>query len=516
MNMLISRNPATGEPIKEIASFEIFNLPQIFERARTAQHFWSTNPVKRRARFLKLLRETILNHTDELCDLINQENGKTKAESLTTEILPIIHMLTHFSFRGPQVLKKNKLSLMLPHRISYLDPAPLGVVAIISPWNFPFMIPVCDIALALLAGNSVIFKPSELCSAIGQKIQDLFEEAGLPPYTLQTLFGDGALGEEVIKNKPDKVFFTGGVATGKRIMSTASSSLTPVSLELGGKNSIIILPDADLDFATSAALWGGFANTGQVCAANSRIFVQENQISLFIEKLKEKMALLRPPTLSGTNSEQGWLTSNKQKILYQELLDDARNRGLTILGGEFSENRRSLQPTIIHGPEIERSRFYTEEAFGPIVGVISYKTPLEAVEKTNQSFYGLTASIITRNFSLGESLAQKIQAGTIMINEVVYTAGLPEVPWGGIKQSGFGRVRSDVGLLEFTYLKHIHLPRSRLFLFKSFWWFPYTELQFQLFKSVLSLFRNHWTDRFRGFAHFMLCLVNYFKEERRL
>jgi succinate-semialdehyde dehydrogenase/glutarate-semialdehyde dehydrogenase len=518
MGTLASINPATGQTIRELTTTDLAELPAIFARAREAQQRWAALPVKQRARTLLYIREAILNRVDDLVDLISQENGKPRFEAMSNELLPSVDLLTYFAKKSPALLRDKRITLMvMRHRKSYLNYWPMGVVTVISPWNYPFLLPFGEIAMALVAGNAVVFKPSEVTPLIGLKIQELCDEAGLPPNLLQTVIGDGTVGAAIIEQKPAKIFFTGSVATGKRIMAAASKHLIPVNLELGGKDAMIVLPDADIDFATSAAAWGGFSNSGQVCASTERILVHESISDRFVSQLKDKLSRLRQGSPSDATTDLGVVTFEKQKAIYDRHIEQAKAQGATVVtGGEFTADRRALKPTIITGPDVEKLDVYNEETFGPVVAVTTYKSVAEAVEKANRSAYGLLASVITRNISLGEEVARQLEVGTVTINEVTYTAGLGETPWGGVKESGFGRSHADMGLYEFCNVRHVHKPRSRLFVFKSPWWFPYTDYQFQAFRKLFELYRRHWTDKIRAFPHFLMNVVEFLKREKRL
>lgn len=519
MSKLVCKNPGTGEILKEIDITPENALPAIFDRAKKAQISWSELSLKKRARHLRMLRETMLNHVDELAALISAENGKPLFESLMNEIFTSVDLLTFFAKRAPRILKNQTIPLVLmKHRKSYVQHWPLGVVVVISPWNYPLLLPFGEIVMALVAGNAVVFKPSEATPLVGLKIQELCEEAGLPPGLIQTVVGDGNLGAALIQQKPAKIFFTGSVSTGKKIMAAAAEHLIPVNLELGGKDAMVILPDADLDFASSAALWGGFSNSGQVCASVERILVHESIAELFMVKLKEKVTQLRQaPSTAVAGNDLGAITLDKQKTTYDQQISQAKQAGAHFLtGGAFSSDLKYLIPTLVTGEKIESLEIYNEETFGPVVAITTFKTPAEAVRKVNSSSYGLLASVITKNIALGEQIARQLEVGTVTINEVTYTCGLPETPWGGIKNSGIGRTHSERGLLEFVNVRHIHKPKSRLFVFKSPWWFPYTPYQYKTFRTLLELYRLHWTDRLKALPHVLWNLVKFLKEEKRL
>ncbi len=518
MELIYSRNPATGETLQEFSSTPIDALPKIFQQARAAQEQWASLPPKKRAQKLLFLRETLISNADSIIELISKETGKPRFEAMIAELIPVIETLTYFSSRGPRLLKDKRIKLRLfKHRTSYLNHWPLGVVAVISPWNYPFILPFADIIMALMAGNAVVFKPSEATPSIGLRIQSLCEEAGLPAHLVQTVLGTGTVGAAIIQQKPAKIFFTGSVPTGKKIMAAAAEHLIPVNLELGGKDAMIVLPDADLDYASSAALWGGFTNAGQTCAAVERVLVHESQSNQFLSLLSEKLKQLKQDPSDGEDNDIGPIIFPRQSEVYRSHLEEARKKGaIFVTGGEFSDDERYLRPTIVTGPGVENLKIYNEETFGPVVAVTTYKTLDEAIRKANDSRYGLLASVISRNISNAEDVARQLEVGTVTVNEVLYTAGLPETPWGGVKETGFGRTHSDMGLYEFTHIRHIHKPKSRLFTFKSLWWYPYTDSQYLLFRRFIELYRRHWLDKLKALPHFLAQLVEFLKKDRRL
>lgn len=518
MAKIVSKNPATGEVLAQLDSTSADILPEVFAQGRAAAVLWSSLSAKKRMAYLIQLREVLLNHADDVTSLISAENGKPKFESMFNEVIPSIDMLTFIAKRSPKLLRDRAIPLsLMKHRKSYLNYWPLGVVLIISPWNYPFLLPFAEIVMALAAGNAVVFKPSEITPLVGLKIQELCGEAGLPKYIVQTVIGDGALGASLIQQKPNKIFFTGSVPTGKKVMAAASEHIIPVNLELGGKDAMIVLPDADLDYATSAAVWGGYCNSGQACASTERLLVHERIAAPFIEMMKKKLVALRQGPSTAHANDLGVITLDKQKAVYERHLNDARQNGAEIVtGGNFSQDGKSLQPTIVAGPNIEKLEVYNEETFGPVVAVTTFSSVAQAVEKANKSRYGLLASIITKNHGLAEQIARQLEVGTVTINEVLYTAGISETPWGGVKETGFGRTHSEQGIYEFVNVRHIHKPRSRLFVFKSLWWFPYTPAQYAAFRSFLELYRKHWTDKFRAAPHFLINFVRFLKNDRRL
>lgn len=525
MEKLISKNPATGEVIKEFEQTPLEAIPKMVEKARAAQQVWAQISPKDRAKYFYNAREYIVDNVDAIAALISKENGKPNLEALVNDIIPALDLLSSYARRSKKLLKDKKLPLhIMKHRRSFLHFWPKGVVAIIAPWNYPFSIPFGEIVLGLLSGNAVLFKPSEITLSIGEKIGEIFEHAGLPKDLFQVVYGDAARGSALVKAPLDKIFFTGSVAVGKKVMAAAAERLTPVVLELGGKDPMIILADADLDFAASAALWGGFSNSGQACASVERILVQETVHDEFVKRLKEKLLKLRHGASNGPG-DLGVITLEKQKAVYADHLAELTPENSHIVtGGKFSADRTYLEPTIVTNPPgstgcpIEKTKIYNEETFGPVVAVTKFKTVNEAIEKANKNRYGLLASVITRDIALGEQIAKRIEAGSVLINEVLYTHGLAETPWGGMKDSGFGRVHSDLGFLEFVNVKHVHRPQWWFpAFFKALWWFPYTPHQTAVFKHLLEILcRRSWVRKMKAVPHFFVELVQMFKTEKRL
>lgn len=504
--------------MREIPVNQKEELAGLFANAITVQKRWAEVPIRKRAAMLLDLRETLVDRIDSISELISEENGKPRFEAMVNEVFAAIELCTYFAKQGPRVLRDQPISLgLMKHRSSSLNYWPLGVVTVITPWNYPFLLPMSELVMAVLAGNAVLFKPSEITPLIGIRIQELFEEAGFPKGLITTIIGDGAIGAKLIEEKPAKIFFTGSVATGKKIMRVASENLTPVNLELGGKDPMIVLADADLDFATSAALWGAFSNSGQICASVERAIVHQSIVEPFKKMLKEKLAKLRQgPSTAGLN-DLGPITFEKQKDLYAAQILQAKVQGAEFLaGGAFSEDRRYLEPTLVTGPGIESLEIYNEETFGPVLAITSFSSIDEAVEKANQSKYGLLASIITKNLTLGKSIAKRLEAGTVTINEVVYTAGLPETPWGGVKETGFGKKHSAQGLLEFVNTRHIHTAKSMFFVFKSLWWFPYSPFQYATFRQFVELYRRSWITKIRVLPVWLWNFANFIKREPRI
>ena len=329
---------------------------------------------------------------------------------------------------------------------------PVGVVAVISPWNFPWATPLAEIAMALMAGNSVVVKPSELSPLSALKIGELFSQANLPEGLLEIIPGDGATGAALIDPHVDKIMFTGSVATGKRVAEAAAKHLTPVVLELGGKDPMIVLDDAHIGNAARAAGPGAFCNSGQACASIERCYVHDSIATQFIEQVVSETARLKQGAATSDDIDVGAMTNERQLRIVEEHIKDAVERGAQIRTGGKRLNSDAgwfHEPTVLtnvnHSMKIMR-----DETFGPVLPIMTFSTDDEAIRLANDSIYGLTACVFTSKTSRGRKLAEEIEAGTVMVNEVVYTHALAQTPWGGVKQSGYGRTHGQLGLLELT------------------------------------------------------------------
>jgi succinate-semialdehyde dehydrogenase/glutarate-semialdehyde dehydrogenase len=343
-----------------------------------------------------------------------------------------------------------------------------------------------------------VIKPSEMVPLVGETLRKCLAAGGEPDVAL-VVQGAGATGAALINAKPDKIVFTGGVATGRRIMEAASKHLIPVVLELGGKDPMIVASDANLPAASDGAVWGCFTNSGQVCASVKRIYVMEEVADRFIDSVVRKTKALRIGDPQDPNTEIGAMTTEAQIATVERQVREAVAEGARVLcGGRRLTQRagRYFEPTVL-GDVNQTMKVMHEEIFGPVLPIMKVKSEEEAVRFANDSDLGLCASVWTRNISKGEALAAQIEAGTVTVNECTYTHGLGETPWGGIKQSGFGRTHSKIGLHEFVYPHHINTnlrPKTR-----SIWWFPYGDRSLAMARAMIEAsFGKSPLDRWRG------------------
>jgi succinate-semialdehyde dehydrogenase/glutarate-semialdehyde dehydrogenase len=488
---IIIRNPATGEEVGRVPNMTAEEVRKKVERARQAQTDWAKLSFDERAEFVMRARKAILERLDEIALLISSEMGKPFGEAISTEIAPSLDSMQYFARNAKKLLKPEKIGIGLfglMGRSSRIVYKPLGVVGIISPWNYPWAIPMGEVVPALMAGNTVVLKPSEITPLTGLKIEEVFRKAGLPENVLQIVTGDGKTGSALVESGVNKIMFTGSVATGKRIAETAAKTLTPVVLELGGKDPMIVCEDADIETASQAAVWGAFMNSGQTCASVERCYVHEKIAPQFIEKIVEQVKKLEQGIGTSEDVEIGSMSSERQLQIVEDHVNDAVANGAKALtGGKRNANFKGAfyEPTVLTNVN-HSMRAVCEETFGPTLPIMTFKTDDEAIRLANDSEFGLNAYVWTSDINRGKKIAEQIEAGTVMVNEVIYTHGIAQTPWGGFKNSGFGRTHGKLGLLELVAPQHIHV--NRFGFISDLWWFDYDSKTVELFRNFARYF----------------------------
>lgn len=480
---IVSINPATREPIGSVPNLTPDDVASAYRRARAAAPAWAATPIRERCRVLARASRELARSGDHVAELLSRETGKPRFESFTTEIFPVADLLSFFASNAEEMLRPETFTLALyRNKRSRIELEPLGVVAIISPWNYPFSIPAGEVAMGLVAGNAVLLKPSELTPLIGLEIASLFERAGLPPDVLQVLTGDGATGAALVDQPVDKIAFTGSVATGRRIAEAAARKLTPVVLELGGKDAALVFSDADFERTVRGLVWGAFVNCGQTCASVERCYVEAPAFERYRDRIAETVAGLRVgPGPDGI--DVGPLSNERQLQIVESQVEDAVAHGARVLvGGRRREDLGGFfyEPTVL--VDVDHSmRVMREETFGPVLPLMRFQDEEEAIRLANDSPYGLLASVWTSDRQRADRVARRLEAGSILINDAVYTHGAGETPWFGVKESGLGVTHSAHGLREFTRMRHVNW--DRLPLSRNPWWYPYSP---------------EWTNRIRG------------------
>src|SRR5579872_3908714 len=497
-----SINPATDEAVREFECAEEQDVAAAVERARGSQRAWAALAQRERIAVLREFQRTLHERKLEIAEAITREAGKPVAEALTTEVLVVLD--------GARFLIDNAYRLLrdepVPHgnmvaklKTGYLVREPYGVVGTISPWNYPFSIPATETLAALVAGNAVILKPSELTSVVALELQSLLYAAGLPKDVFQVVVGDGATGAALVHAAIDKLVFTGSVATGKRIAAAAAERLLPVLLELGGKDPMLVLDDADVDVASSAAVWGAFVNAGQACLSVERCYVHRSLYEAFAKACAEKTKQLRIGNGMDPHTDVGPMIQERQVRIVESHVDDAKARGARILAGgarlpELGPN--FYAPTVL-ADVTHDMRIMREETFGPVLPMMACDDDDEAVRLANDSEYGLAASVWTLDARRGKRLARRIHAGTVMVNDVVSCFGISEAPHGGVKASGVGRTHGRFGLEEMVRVKYLDMDRMPGM--KKVWWHGYGESFRRQMEGFLDMqFARGMGTRLRG------------------
>jgi acyl-CoA reductase-like NAD-dependent aldehyde dehydrogenase len=443
-------NPASGEDFGSVPMATPAQVSQTVAEMKAAQKVWGRRSVPERIRTLRKLQAVIVDAMDEISSVVGQDTGKNRQDVLI-EIFTTLDKLNVNLKHAQTWLRTERVprGFLFFQRL-YSVPRPFGCVAVISPWNYPFVLSMPPVLAALLAGNTVVLKPSEVSPATGVLIEKLFQRVPeLAPF-VRVLHGDASVGAALIQNHPDFIFLTGSTETGKAIMKAASENLIPLVCELGGKDAMIILEDADLDAAARWGVWGSFFNAGQVCMSIERVYVVESVYERFLEKI---VAETRKFSLGYSQSLDspyncGPLTDPKQLQVVQVHLEDALEKGARLLLGGRHEGL-FFEPTLL--TDIDHSMLVMqEETFGPILPVVKVKDEGEAVRLTNDSSYGLGAYIWTSDLKRARRLAGEIQTGSVVVNDAMVQFGAPMLPYGGIKASGFGRIHGKAGLLIFT------------------------------------------------------------------
>ena len=492
-NEIISRDPATGE---EFARTPITTPSEVLEavnRARSAQPAWARLSYRERAKIVLQARELVLAELEDIATLISRETGKPRPEAISMEIVPSLDLMHYFATNSEKLLKSSRIDIALygfMGRSSRVIYKPIGVVGIISPWNFPWATPLAEVVMALMAGNSAVLKPSELSPLTALKLGEFFVRANLPSALLEIIPGNGTTGAALVDSGVDKIMFTGSVATGKRVAEGAAKRLTPVVLELGGKDPMIVLDDANISNAARAAVWGAFCNSGQACASIERCYVHESIATQFIDKVVSQTERLKQGPTTSDEIDVGAMTNERQLQIVEEHIRDAVERGAQIrIGGKRLNSNEGWfhEPTVLTNVD-HSMKIMRDETFGPVLPIKTFKTEAEAVQLANNSIYGLTASIFTSDTNRGRRLAKQIEAGTVMINEVVYTHALAQTPWGGVKQSGYGRTHGRLGLMELVVAQHIHV--NSMPAIPDLWWFRYSQVADRLFKRLAHRFTD--------------------------
>jgi succinate-semialdehyde dehydrogenase/glutarate-semialdehyde dehydrogenase len=499
---IVSVNPATGTVLRELECASETEVRDAVSRAHTAQAAWNGLGVRKRIAVLREFQHRLQAQSPEIAEAITREAGKPVAEALTTEVLVVLDAARFLIENAWHLLRDEPVphgNLAMKLKRGRLLREPYGVIGIISPWNYPFSIPATEALAALVAGNAVVLKPSELTPLVALELARLLHESGVPRDVFQVLVGEGTAGAALMRAPIDKLVFTGSVATGKRIAAAAAERLLPVVLELGGKDPMLVLDDADVDVASSAAVWGAFVNAGQTCLSVERCYVHRSLYEAFLQACAEKTEKLRVGRGEDLDTDVGPMIHERQLRVVEAHVEDAKARGARVLaGGSWMRELggKFYAPTVL-ADVTQEMRIMREETFGPVLPVAAFDDDDDAVRLANDSEYGLAASIFTRDNARGERLARRIQAGTVMVNDVVSCFGISEAPHGGVKSSGVGRTHGRFGLEEMVRLKYVDSDRTPAM--KKVWWYGYGMNFSKQMEGFLDMqFAHRFSERIRG------------------
>ncbi len=476
------RNPATGDVVALHPVADAAEVDAAVARAREASRWWAEQGFDGRRTILEQWKGVLARRMAQLAGVVHEETGKPHPDAMLEIGLAIDH-LGWAASHAEKVLGRRRVSsgLLMANQAASLEYLPLGVIGVIGPWNYPVFTPMGSIAYALAAGNAVVFKPSELTPGCGAWLADSLREVVPDHDLLQVVVGYGETGNALCRSAIDKLAFTGSPATGRKVMAACAENLTPVLIEAGGKDALLVAEDADVEAAADAAAWGAFSNAGQTCAGVERVYVHERVHDAFLESLSRRAGELA----SGhhPDAQFGPMTLPSQVDIVRRHIDDAIARGGTaVVGGPEAVGERFIQPTVLTGVPQDAAAI-TEETFGPTVTVTKVRDMDEAVRLANETTYGLGSTVFSK--ARGMELARRLRSGMTAVNSVIAFVGIPALPFGGIGDSGFGRIHGADGLKEFTFAKAV--ARQRMKPAVALTTFSRTEKAEQAFATLITV-----------------------------
>ncbi|MBI4897387.1 MAG: aldehyde dehydrogenase [Actinobacteria bacterium] len=503
---LESFNPSTGELVGSVPTIKPEQVDAVVAEIGQVQPFWAELSFSDRARYLRRAAQVMTDRKDEIAALLTAEQGKVRTEAYAMEVMTSIDSFIWAAGNAAKFISDEKIKPAQPFmktRKMHFRYAPIGVIGVISPWNYPLLLPAAEIATALMAGNGIIFKPASLTCLIGQKLQEVFDEAGLPEGLMRTVHGGGAVGQAIVDSKDvGKIFFTGSVEVGRHIAECCAKQIKGCTLELGGKDPMLVLSDANMAHAIDGAAWGGFANMGQTCSGIERVYVMHDVADRFINGVVERAKSMKIGDPNQWSTEIGAMTSADQYELVNELVEDAVSRGATMLCGgpipkdQLPPERRDgtyYGPTVLTGVN-HGMRIMQEEIFGPVLPIITVDNEDEAIRLANDSEFGLGASIWSADREKALAMADRVEAGNVWINDHMYSAGICQCSWGGMKDSGLGRAHSKFGFYEAVEIQVQAVTPVRE---ASMWLHPYDETVGPGIRASIDLLYAQGGDKFR-------------------
>nr|MBN1229219.1 aldehyde dehydrogenase family protein [Anaerolineae bacterium] len=457
-------NPVTGEVIGAVPRHSEQDVRQAIETARAVQPAWAALPVKARARVLRRFHDIIIQQSSDLYDVLQRESGKSRRDCFA-ELFAVVSEARYCAYHGKKHLRPHRAGSAIPLRdFALVQYVPVGVVGIIAPWNFPFILTAGEVIPALLSGNAVVLKPATLTPLTACWMRDRFIEAGVPADLLQIVTGPGSEIGHALINHADFIMFTGSSETGRKVAAQCAERLIPYAMELGSKNAAIVLPDANLQHAVQVIIEGSFNNCGQVCINFERLYIHEEIYDRFIEELIRQVNALRIGTSQDFTTDVGSLISEQQMQIVEQHVRDAVEKGATILaGGKPRPDIGPLfyEPTLLANVTPDMI-VHSEETFGPVLSVYKVPTIEDAIRLANDTRYGLHFGIATRNRRQARQIASHLKAGTVAINDSYTSWAAIGAPMGGMKDSGVGRRHGAEGIRQFTEAQTVFINRTSL------------------------------------------------------
>ncbi|MGM0576684.1 MAG: succinic semialdehyde dehydrogenase [Myxococcota bacterium] len=485
--MISVHSPHTGEHLGDVPERTGQEVADATARARDAFGPWAGAGFPARARTMRRVLRALVAERDHLIDRLVAETGKVRGDALL-EVTMLLDVFRYYLEHGERFLADEPVTPhLLKNKRGWIAFQPRGVVGIIAPWNFPLDLGFGECVPALLAGNAVLLKPSEITPLINLEVERIARDAGLPGGVFQVLTGAGDTGAALCE-EVDQITFTGSVRVGRLVAQTAARRLIPCTLELGGKDPMVVLRDADLDRAASAAVWGAFFNSGQMCMSVERVYVEEPIADAFVDKVAERTRELRQGVDGRYTHDVGSMTRLAQLETVEAHVKDAMERGARVVcGGRHPEGlpESFYEPTVLAGVD-HQMEVMREETFGPVLPIMSVRDANEALRLANDSPYGLNASVWSRDRETARRVARRIRSGAVCINDVVISYGLPELPFGGEKESGLGRRHGPGGIRKYAWSQST--AEDRLGLSAEPNWYPYSARLMGLVEKASGLF----------------------------
>lgn len=481
-------NPITNQQLYTITDQTDEAINEVYAKAHAAEKVIQNLSIDERIEHVVNLKEWILDHSDYIIDKLIEETGKSRFDAFTSEIFSVCDVVDYYKGHSKKILKEVKAHtpIMMLGKKSRIVYEPLGTILVITPWNYPFVQGFVPSILAFIAGNATIIKPSEITPLKGLW-EKMLEDTKFPKDAFQFVYGGRDTGAKLINKRPDKIHFTGSVRAGKIIMGEAAKQLIPVDLELGGKDPAIVFDDVNISRTVNGVMWGAFTTAGQSCTSIERLYVQDTIYDEFVKELVDKTKKLRTSNENRDTSQPdecdvGCITSPAQIKVIEEHIDDAIAKGAKVLCGGITERgSHHMLPTVVADVTHDMLLGY-EETFGPVVAVMKFKTEQEAIDLANDSNYGLSASVWSKDMKRAERVAKAIKTGNVSVNNHMLTEANAALPFGGVKDSGIGRYKGDHGLHTFSNSKSILYDSQGSIIDPH--WYPFTATKYKMLSEI--------------------------------